>query len=165
MLPLYRAEKILTNFNYNIRKVDTNYTQCVHGISLVPVTPQSCIDDLSINFFKNFQRDPSLGHYRGEPTFLDESFPCLLERPTIVDKTQNVTEDPTPVTVNILFPIAPAPVPFGLPAVPDPSVAPDTTNAEAPEPQVYEPPYLRTQDVRFSDSSDDSPTHVALLQA
>ena len=27
-LPLYRIEKILTNSNYIIRKVGTNYTQC-----------------------------------------------------------------------------------------------------------------------------------------
>ena len=31
-LPLYRIGKILTNSNYIIRKVGTNYTQCVHRI-------------------------------------------------------------------------------------------------------------------------------------
>ena len=117
-LPLYRIEKILTNSNYIIRKVGTNYTQCVHQIRLRPVTPQGRIDDLTAVNFENFQRDPSLGHYRGEPTF-DESVP-LLEPPTTVVATQNVTEDPPPVTVSLRFPIASAPVPVGLAAAPAP---------------------------------------------
>ena len=44
-------------------------------------------------------------------------------------------------------------------------MAPDTADVEAPEPQVLERPYLPTQDVRFSDSSDDSPTNDAPLHA
>ena len=170
-----RIEKILTNSNYIFRKVGTNYTQCVHRIRLRPVTPQGRIDDLTVINFENFQRDPSLGHYRGEPTF-DESIPSLLEPPTTVVATQNVTEDPPPLTVSLRFPIAPAPVPVGLAAVPAPIplpavaatpalVAPDTADVEAPEPQVLERPYLPTQDVRFSDSSDDSFTNDALFHA
>ena len=147
-LPLYRIEKILTNSNYIIRKVGTNYTQCVHRIRLKPDTPQSRIDDLTVFTFENFQ-DPSLGPYRGEPTLFDESIPSLLEPPTTVVATQNVTEDPPPVTVSLRFPIAPAPVPVGLAAalapIPLPAVAaalvlmaPDTTDFEAPEPPVLE---------------------------
>ena len=78
-LPLYCIDKILTNSNYIIRKVGTNYTQCVHRICLRPVTPQGRIDDLTVINFENFQQDPSLGHYRGEPTLFDESIPSLLE--------------------------------------------------------------------------------------
>ena len=85
-----------------------------------------------------------------------------------------MTEDPPPVTVSLRFPIAPAPVPVGLAAatapIPPPAVAaapalmaPDTADVEAPEPQVLERPYLPTQDVRFSDSSDDSFTNDALF--
>ena len=144
-LPLYHLEKFLTNSNY-IRKVCTNYTQCVHRICLRPVTPQGRIDDLTVINFENFQRDPSLGHYRGEPTF-DESIPSLLEPSNTVVATQNVTEDPPPVTVNIRFPITPAPVRVRLAAVPAPLrapaaaaapalMAPDTADVEAPEPQV-----------------------------
>ena len=173
-LPLCRIEKFLTNSNYIIRKVGTNYTQCVHRIRLRPVTPQGRIDDLTIINFENFQRDPSLGHYRGEPTLFDESIPSLLEPPTTVVATQNVREDPPPVTVSLRFPIAPAPVPVGLAAVPAPIpppalaaapalMAPDTADVEAPEPLVLERPYLPTQDVRFSDSSDDSFTNDALF--
>ena len=99
-LPLYRIEKILTNSIYIIRKVGPNYTQCVHRIRLRPVTPQGGIDDLTVSNFENFQRDPSLGHYRGEPTLFDENIPSLLEPPTTVVATQNVTEDPPRVTVS-----------------------------------------------------------------
>ena len=175
-LPLYRMEKILTNSIYIIRKVGTNYTQCVHRIRLTPVTPQGRIDDLTVINFENFQRDPSLGHYRGEPTLFDESIPSLLEPPTTVVAAQNVTEDPPPVTVSLRFPIAPAPVPVGLAAAPAPIplpavtptpalVAPDTADVEAPESQVLERPCLPTQDVRFSDSSDDSFTIDAFFHA
>ena len=173
-LPLYPIEKILTNINYRIRKVGTSYTQCVHRNRLRPVTPQGRIDDLTLINFKNFQRDISLGYYRGKPTLLDESISSLLEPPTTVVSTRSVTEDPPPVTVSIRFSIAPLPVPFELAAVPAPLpapaeatapalVAPDSADAEAPEPQVLEGPYLPTQDVRHSDSFDDSFTNDALL--
>ena len=36
-LPLYKVEKALTDSNYIIRKVNTNYTQCVHRIRLKPI--------------------------------------------------------------------------------------------------------------------------------
>ena len=38
-LPLYKVEKALTDSNYIIRKVNTNYTQCVHRIRLKPIKP------------------------------------------------------------------------------------------------------------------------------
>ena len=158
-IPLYRIEKILTNSNYIIRKVGTNYIQCVHQIRLRPVRPQGRNDDVTVINFELFQRDLSLGHYCGEPTLFDESIPSLLELPTTVVATQIMTEDPPPVTVNFRFPIAPSPVPVGLAAVPAPLpppalpaaraplVTPDTAYVEAPEPQLSEGPYLPTQDV------------------
>ena len=175
-LPLYRIEKLLTYSNYIIRKVGTNYTQCVHRNRSRPVTPQGRIDDLTVINFEIFQRDPSLGHYRGEPTLFDESLPPLLEPPTTVVATQNVTEDRPPVKVSLRFPLAPAAVPIGLAAalapIPLPavaaapaSVAPNTADVEAPEPQVLERPCLSPQDAQFSDSSDDSLTNDALFQA
>ena len=174
-LPLYRIENILTNSKYIIRKVGTNYTQCVHRIRLRPVTLQVRIDNLTVNNFENFHRDPPLGDYSREPTLFDESIPALLEPPTGV-ATQNVTEDPPPVTVSFRFLIAPASIPVGLAAAPAPIplpavavapglVAPDTADVEAPEPQALERPYLLTQDVHFSDSSNDSPTNGASLHA
>ena len=153
-LHLYRIEKNLTISIYIIRKVGTNYTQCVHRDCLRPVTPKGRFDDLTVTNFGNFRRDPSLRHYRGEPTLLNESIFSLLEPPTTVVATQNVTESAPPVTVSIRFPIAPAPVAVGLAAVPAPLppsalpaaptllVAPDTADVEAPEPQNLDRPYL-----------------------
>ena len=101
----------------------------------------------------------------------------MLETPTTVVATQNVTENPPPVTVNVRFPIAPTLVPAGLaavtarfppaalPAAPAPLMALDTADVETPEPQVLERPYLPTQDVRFYDSSDDLSTNDAFLHA
>ena len=140
------------------------------------MTPQVRTDDLTVNNFDNFLRDQLLGHYRGEPTLFDESIRSLLEPPTTVVATQNVTEDPLPPTVNIRFPIAPAPTPVGPAAVPAhlpaPAVAavpafmaPDPADIGAPESQVLERPNLPTQNVRFSDSSDDSSTNDASLHA
>ena len=140
------------------------------------MTPQGRVDDLTVINFASFQRDPSLGLYRGESTLFDESVPSLLEPPTTVVATQNVTEDPPPVTASIRFPIAAAPVPVGLAIVPallpapavaaaPALVAPDTADVEAPEPQVLERPYLPTQDVRFSGSSGDLSTKDALIHA
>ena len=76
---LYRIESFLTNFNYIIRKVGRSYAQCVHRIRLQHVTPPGCIDDLTVNSYENFQRDPSLGHSCGEQTLVDESVSSLLE--------------------------------------------------------------------------------------
>ena len=141
------------------------------------MTPQDSIDSQTVNNFENFQRDASLGLYRGEPTLLDEGIPYLLEPPTTGVATQNMTEEPPPVTVNIRFPFAPAPVPVGLAAEPDPFpppalpvapatlVAPDTADVEVSEPQILERPYLPTQDVQFFDNSDDSSTNDALFHA
>ena len=174
--PLYGIENVLTNSNYILRKVGTNYTQCVHRFRLRPVTPQGCIDVPTVINFENFQRDPSLGHYCGEPTLFDESIPSLLEPPTTVVATQNVTEDPPPVTVIIRYPVALASAPVELAAAPAPLpapvvaaapalVAPDTAGVEATGPQGLEPHYLPTKDVRFSDSSYISSTNDALLYA
>ena len=44
-------------------------------------------------------------------------------------------------------------------------MAPDSADVEAPEPHVLERPYVPTQDVRFSDSSDDSSTNHGFLHA
>ena len=55
--------------------------------SLETCAPQGRIDDLTVINFENFQRDPSLGHYRGEPTLFEESIPSLLEPPTTVVAT------------------------------------------------------------------------------
>ena len=101
------------------------------------MTPQGRIDDLTVIYFEKFQRDPSLGHHRGEPKLFVESIPSWLEPPTTVVATQNVTEDPPPVTFSIRFPIASAPVPVGLSAIPAPLPAPALM---APDTQMLKHP-------------------------
>ena len=114
--------------------------------------------------FDHFQRDPSSGHFRSEPTFLDERIPSPLEPPTMGVEICNVPEDPSPSAVSIRFPIDPVPVPVGLAAVlaPLPAlavavapvlVAPDTADVEVAEPQVVERPQLATHD--FRSTNDD----------
>ena len=119
-LPLYYIEKILTKYNYIFRKAGTNYTQCVHRIPLRSVTPQDCIDDLTVINFEKFQTDSSLGHYRGAPTLFDENTPSLLELPTTGVATKK--SDGRPVTCSCHFPFSDrsATVQFGLAAVPAP---------------------------------------------
>ena len=62
-LPLYRVESVLTNSNYIIRKVGTNFTQCVHRIRLRTVSPQYQVDDLSDINPDDFRRDPHLERF------------------------------------------------------------------------------------------------------
>ena len=125
------------------------------------MTPQGRVDDLTVINFDNFQRDPSLGHFRSGPTWFDESFPSLLEPPIRGVATRTVTEDPPPVTVGIHFPIAPAPIPIGLAAVSALLPAPAVAAASVPlvasdradvaaEPQTQKRPQILSQDVRFT---------------
>ena len=85
----------------------------------------------------------------------------MLEPSTTGVATRTLTEDTPPVTVGIRFPIAHAPIPVGLTAVPAPLsalavaaapvllVAPDTADVAA-EPQTQERPQLPSQNVRFA---------------
>ena len=75
-LPLHRVEQVLTNSNYIIRKVGTNYTQCVHRIRLRPITPQYQVDDLPQINSNKFIPDPSTRHSAG--TALFNALPDLL---------------------------------------------------------------------------------------
>ena len=136
-LSLYRKEKILTNSIYIIRKVGTNYTQCVHRFRLRPITPQSRVGDIPVITFENFQCDPSLGQFRGEPDLFDESLPSLLEAPPQLISTPVVEDDPPPLTMSLHFPIAPAAAPAPGPVVPP---------VPAPEVAVGGPPPLLVQD-------------------
>ena len=121
-LPLYRVEKVLTNSNYLIRKVGTNFTQCVHGIRLRPYKPTEQPVDLESVNPKYFVPDP-----------FDNEFPKLFEHAFIEDVPDQVRQilDEQPVTVSLNFaappaaPVAPAilAAPVVLPP-PAPLVAP-----------------------------------------
>ena len=95
------------------------------------VTPQSRLDDPTVMNFEIFQRRTSLGHFRGEPTLFEENLPSLLELPTTVIATQNVTVDAPIATVSCRFPVAPAPVPIGLAAASAPLHPPTVVSAPA----------------------------------
>ena len=156
---MYRVEQVLTNSNYIIRKLGTNYTQCVHRIRLRPVVPQYQVDDLPQIDPDKFQRDPMLGRFRGEPAIFDESIPTLLLPPSEETSVANNEEKPPPVTVSLSFPIAPAVIPMG--PAPGPAVPPLPAAAAAPaipalpaqdeEQQPALVPYL-------DDESTDSPS-------
>ena len=81
-LPLYRVESVLTNSNYIIRKVGTNFTQCVHRIRLRTVWPQYQVDDLSDINPDDFRRDPHFeGDFEANRNFLTKQFRAYLILP------------------------------------------------------------------------------------
>ena len=56
-LPLYREEEVLTNSNYIVRKVDTNFTQCVHRFRLRAIKSKCKSEDLIEVKSNNFRPD------------------------------------------------------------------------------------------------------------
>ena len=153
-LPLYRVESVLTNSNYIIRKVGTNFTQCVHRIRLRTVSPQYQVDDLSDIIPDDFRRDPHLGRFRGEPQLFDEAIPSLLDPPP--QEMPGLSEEPDipPITVGLTFPLpmAPAPVILVAPLPPVSGhvvVPPDPVIPEGPVP-------LASPRATPPDTSDDS---------
>ena len=72
-LSLYRVEKVLTNSNYIIRKVGTNYTACLHRMRLRPIAPQYPIDDLPDIDEQNFVTDPNINENTSEPQLFDDA--------------------------------------------------------------------------------------------
>ena len=70
-IPLYRVEKVLTDSNYIIRKIGTNFTQCVHRIRLRPVKQPPDTEDLEIIDPKQFTPDPSRRDDKREPELFD----------------------------------------------------------------------------------------------
>ena len=152
-LPLYRVEKFLTNSNYIIRKVGTNYTQCVHRIRLGPVEPQGRVDDLRVIDFQNFQHDPSLGQFRGEAYIFDDSVPSLVDSPQPTLSAQAEPEVPAPVTVSLNFTPAPAIVQAA------PAVGPAAVLAAGPGPIIAPDPVDDDGSPPDSSASDNDKTH------
>ena len=118
-LPLYRVENVLTHSNYIIRKVGTNYTQCVHRIRLRPIKPQHQVEDIPVINPTNFTPDPSTRHV-SEPSLFDKALPDLLN-----DKTFT-PEDEVSDTPAVVFCYRPRRVlpPPPVPPVPPPSPPP-----------------------------------------
>ena len=76
-LPLYKIEKVLTDSNYIIQKVNTNYTQCVHGIRLKSIKPSETPEDLEVINPAIFRPDPSRKQHM-EPDLFDKHIPVLI---------------------------------------------------------------------------------------
>ena len=100
-LPLYKVEKVLTDSNYIIRKVNTNYTQCVHRIRLKPIKPSENPEDLEVVNSVNFQPDPSRRQHM-EPELFDKHIPELInEQEKEIKQSTKVKQDPVKVTKNV----------------------------------------------------------------
>ena len=120
-LPLYKVEKVLTNSNYLVRKVGTNYTQCVHRIRLrkyEPLEPPVDLENLHLN---NFTPDPFLSKYRQEPELFDSEIPKMLSHTfadeATADKTQPTNKDA--VNISYRYPLMRAAPPFAAQPVPE----------------------------------------------
>ena len=90
----------MTDSNYLIRKVGTNYTQIVHRIRLRPIKLQYQVKDIDEINSDNFQTDPTLGHYRGEQDLFDHGLPSLLDNDRIAAEKEIPNFD-SPVRVSI----------------------------------------------------------------
>ena len=123
-LPLYRVEQVLTNSNYIIRKVGTNYTQCVHRIRLRPITPQNQVDDLPQINSNNFIPDLFTRH-SAEPALFDSALPDLLNDKNFTP-TDEINDAPTVLFYytprRIARPATPVPPPPPMPDPPNPQV-------------------------------------------
>ena len=118
-LPLYKVEKVLTDSNYIIRKVNTNYTQCVHRIRLKPIKPRETPEDLEVINPANFQPDLSRRQHM-EPELFDKHIPELInEQEKEIKQATKEKQDPVRVTINV-----PLGGPLAGPAVAAPPAAP-----------------------------------------
>ena len=79
-IPLFRVEKVLTNMNYIVRKVGTNYTQCVHRIRLREIVPQYEFQDLEVIDHDEFKPHKEYLEHTREPESFDKVLPDLILR-------------------------------------------------------------------------------------
>ena len=135
----YAKLKKFLQTNYLIRKVGTQFTQCVHEVRLRSIVPQTRIDDIDTLTTKFFA-DPSLSKFRQEPELFDEKIGKLFEE-YYEDRTTSSNKNglSTPsAQVYWSYPIGhPAP---GLPNGPG-------TPPRAPSPPIFfEPPEVQPDD-------------------
>ena len=118
-LPLYKVEKALTDSNYIIRKVNTNYTQCVHRIRLKPIQPSETSEDFEIINPAKFLPDPSRKQHM-EPELFDKHIQELInEQEKEIHQSKTVKPHPVKVTINV-----PLGGPLAGPAIAAPPAAP-----------------------------------------
>ena len=91
-----RVENGLTNANYILRKVNTNYTQCVHRMGLRPIKTQYEFNDLESIDPQNFEADPAIPVEEREPQFFDNQIEDHINQeavtlPRTVPETRSIS--------------------------------------------------------------------------
>ena len=116
--------EVLTDSNYLICKVGTNFTEILHRNRIRPIIPQNPIDYIADIDPKNFVTDPQLRRYRSKKYYFDEGLPTLLENEKDQVPPPATTNFDSSVRVSISFGrtlqppgIATAPAMAGLAAV------------------------------------------------
>ena len=137
-IPLYRVKKVLTHSNYIVRKVGTNFTQCVHRLRLRPVSPHSSPEDLTDVDPSNFTPDPCRRSTGMEPEVFDEHFPALFIEDPVSVPPRPASPPPATVSLSVRAPPAGAPVPLLSSSVDPPFEAPgsSTSSSQSSSPQM-----------------------------
>ena len=157
-LALYRIEKGLTDSNYLIRKMGTNFTQIVHRIRLRPITPQYPVDDIPDIDPQKFETDPQLGKYRGEQDYFDKGVPTLLENEEDQVPTPTTTNFDSLVRVSISFGTAvQPPAPANAAPVVLPPENPGLNPTVAPRRVLTPPEHLTAQKFQTRRKNQMSP--------
>ena len=173
-LALYRVERVLTDSNYLIRKIGTNYTQIVHRIRLRPINPPYQVTDIGNINPDYFQTDQTLGPYRGEQDFFDNGLPSLLDDDRGVPAKTTPKFD-SPVRVSISLCVRPQQPPLlteeqvnqpdSALVVTEPLTIPQAQKLEQPK-RIHTPPQSLT--AQIPDSSEESDenveTHAAVVE-
>ena len=144
--------KTLTHSDYIVRKVGTNFAQCVHRIRLRPVSPHTPPADLTVVDPSNFIPDPSRRTTGMEPEVFDEHFPALFIEDPVSSPPRPAP--PPPTTVSLSFRAPPAGAPVTLP--PNPVDPPFEAHGSSTSSSPSSSPQL-SSDENASSSSGEAP--------
>ena len=159
LLPFYRVEKAPTNCNYLVRKIRTNYTQCVHRIRLRPVKKPEAVQDLEIVDPSKFVPDPLRKHGKSGPELFDDYVPSLLESEIAEQKPQDTPPPPPVVSLPLAFgpPAAVPPVPLPPTPVPQHPIARVLPNPPPVIPGVIQPQDRRPRVPQMENIPEEEP--------
>ena len=159
-----------------IRKIGTPYTQCVHRIRLIPITPNYDVEDISVTQ-QDFKPDPSLGKYRSEHEIFDEALETslhedIIEMPEVPTIEHNRTDEVQRTIRGVITPATTEqPAPAGsaeptaiieeadtVPPFPPPPVPGSDETARSDDENFPEPTNLSDPIQVHATSSQQSPT-------
>ena len=163
---MFRVEKVLTNSNYIIRKIGTDFTQRVHRIRLRSIKPNEKPDDLEQIDQQKFETDPSLTKYRSEPEMFDDHLQTLIDDIQLTYHQEKI--EPAPAKISLAIPIGPSPpmpiapappaaippAPVIMPPVAAPAIAPPLLPHGIQEPAELE--VQPAEEVIEEDNDDES---------